>query len=124
VEKLTSLTYGHLKEAHLATFEFILCHCPKRPLLLHVREKSEGILPIWKIVEKWEWSSKVVWGIVSLDAVYLLKKKTPAVSILAFIPSPGDIVPLPESTSSGSGTPGSRKKEPILSIATEFSRQR
>lgn len=92
-EKLTSLTYGHPKEVHPATFEFVLRHYPKLPLLLHVREKNEGILPIWKVVEKCGWSSKVVWGIVSLDAVQLLKKKTPAVSILAFIPSPEDIVP-------------------------------
>lgn len=91
-EKLTSLTYGHPKEVHPATFEFVLRHCPKRPLLLHVREKNEEILPIWKVVEKRGWSSKVVWGVVSLDAVRLLKKKTPTVSILAFIPTPEDIV--------------------------------
>lgn len=92
-EKLTSLTYGHPIEVHPATFEFVLRHCPKWPLLLHVREKNEGILPIWKIVEKCGWSSKVVWGVVSLDAVQLLKKKAPTVSVLAFIPSPEDIAP-------------------------------
>ena len=92
-EKLTSLTYGGPKEVHPATFESVLHHCPKWPLILHVREKNEGILPIWKVVEKYGWSSKVVWGIVSLDAVQLLKKRNPAVSILAFIPSPEDIAP-------------------------------
>jgi glycerophosphoryl diester phosphodiesterase len=90
-KKLTSLMYGHPKAVHPATFEFALRHCPKFPLLLHVREKNEGILPIWKVVDTCGWSSKVVWGIVSLDAVHLLKKKNPAVSILAFIPSPEDI---------------------------------
>jgi hypothetical protein len=92
-EKLTSLTYGYPKEVHPATFESVLHHCLKWPLLLHVREKNEGILPIWKVVEKCGWSSKVVWGIVSLDAVQLLKKRTSTASILAFIPSPEDIAP-------------------------------
>lgn len=90
-KKLTSLTYGHPKGVHPATFEFVLRHCPNFPLLLHVREKNEGILPIWKVVDTCGWSPKVVWGIVSPDAVHLLRKKNPAVSILAFIPSPEDI---------------------------------
>jgi len=91
-EELTALKYGHPNEAHLATFEQVLEQCRDFPLLLHVREESETILPIRDVVEKCRMSSKVVWGVVSPDAVRLLKEKGSDPKILAFIPSPEDIL--------------------------------
>jgi len=89
--ELTSLTYGHPGEFHLATLESTLKNCRKFPLLLHVREEKEGLLPILETVEKSGWSSKVVLGIVTLEALRTVKERAPAVSLLAFIPSPEDI---------------------------------
>jgi glycerophosphoryl diester phosphodiesterase len=92
-EELTSLTYGHPNEVRPATFESVLRHCPPLPLLIHVKETSERIFPICEVVETCRWSANVVWGVVSLDAVRLLREKVPAASVLAFIPSAEDIAP-------------------------------
>jgi len=89
--ELTSLTYGHPQKSHLATLEWTLKNCRKFPLLLHVREETEGLLPILAVIERCSWSSKVVFGIVSLEALRTVKKSAPAASFLAFIPSPDDI---------------------------------
>ncbi len=89
--ELTSLEYGHPNKSRLATLESILKNCEKFPLLLHVREEKEGILTMLEVIEKYKWSSKVVWGIVSLDALRIVKKRAPSASLLAFIPSSEDI---------------------------------
>ncbi|MDX9820469.1 MAG: glycerophosphodiester phosphodiesterase family protein [Syntrophales bacterium] len=89
--ELTSLAYGHPEKSHLATLESTLQNCRKFPLLLHVREEKEGLLPILETVEKSGWSSKVVLGIVTQEALRTVKERASAVSLLAFIPSPEDL---------------------------------
>jgi glycerophosphoryl diester phosphodiesterase len=88
--ELTDLQYGDRHLSHLATLESVLNHCQSSPLLLHIREENRGILTILEVVEKCQWVSKVVFGIVSPDNVHCVKERNPHISFLAFMPSPDD----------------------------------
>ncbi|MCE5281599.1 MAG: hypothetical protein LLG93_05795 [Deltaproteobacteria bacterium] len=60
------------------------------PILLHIKE-DEALSPIRDIIERSGQPLNVVWGVVSLHAVPLVKRRDPGASILAFVPSPESI---------------------------------
>lgn len=87
--ELTALQHGH-PSAPLETLDRVFDCCYPVPLLLHIKE-TEAILPIMDVMERSRRPLKVVWGLVSLEAVPWVKGRTPDASILAFTPSPESV---------------------------------
>jgi len=87
--ELTALQYGH-PPSPLETVERVFDRCHSVPLLLHVKE-NEAVFPILDVIERSRRPLNVVWGLVSLDAVRLVRKRVPAAPILAFTPSPESV---------------------------------
>lgn len=89
--ELLSLEYGTQKTSRLATLESTLENSKNFPLLIHIKEKHEGILPTLETIEKCGVSLNVILGLISLDALRLVKKKNSNIRTLGFIPSPAGI---------------------------------
>ena len=89
--ELLALEYGTRHTSRLATLESTLKNSKNFPLLVHIKEKHEGVLPTLETIEQCGLSLKVIVGLMSLDALRLVKKRNPNMRTLGFLPSPDAI---------------------------------
>ena len=89
--EMLSVKYSNQNRSSLATLEWTLEKSKNFPLLIHIKDKHEGILQTLGIVERRGLSLRVIVGVTSLDALRLVKTKDPNIRTLGFISSPKDI---------------------------------
>lgn len=89
--ELLSVKCRDQNRSSLATLEWTLEKSKKFPLLLHIKDKNDGILKTLDVVETRSLSLRVILGVMSLDALRLVKIKDLNIRTLGFISSPKNI---------------------------------
>jgi glycerophosphoryl diester phosphodiesterase len=87
-EELLTLTHRTQNKVCLVTLKTMLESNKYCPLLVHIKEHHEGIFPTLETIENCDLSLKVIVGVMSLDALHLVKKRDPNIRTLGFLPSP------------------------------------
>ena len=90
-EELLVLTHGIQNTVPLVTLESMLRSSKNFPLLVHIKEQHEGIFPTLETIERCGLCLEVIVGVMSLDALRLVKRRNPNIRTLGFLPSPDAI---------------------------------